>query len=153
MSDCVERQTTIAAPIERVWKALTEVGQFNSWFGVELEQPFVSGQPSHGKIEVQNFSTGNSDELDITIWIERMEAPHLFSYRWHPFAIEPGRDCSNEPKTLVEFQLESVDRGTRLIVRETGFEALPTDRIEPSWRANERGWSIQVDRVKAYVED
>ncbi len=153
MSDLVERQTTIAAPIERVWKALTKVEQFNSWFGVELEQPFVPGQPSHGKIGVKNSSTDDRGALDMTIWIERMEAPRLFSYRWHPFAIEPGKDYSDEPKTLVEFQLESVDGGTRLIVRETGFEALPTDRIEPSWRANERGWGIQVDRIKAYVED
>ncbi len=152
MLDVVERQTSIAAPSELVWTALTEVEQFNSWFGVALQQPFVPGQSSSGKIGAINSSAGDCGALDMTIWIERMEAPRMFSYRWHPFAIEPGKDCSSEPTTLVEFHLESVDGGTRLIVRETGFEALPTDRIDPSWRANERGWGIQVERVKAYVE-
>ena len=151
MSDVVERHTIIAAPIERVWAALTEVEQFNSWFGVELEQPFVPGQISRGKIGAINSSADDCGALDMTIWIERMEAPCLFSYRWHPFAIDSDRDYSDEPKTLVEFHLESVDGGTRLIVRETGFEALPADRIEPSWRANDRGWAVQVERVKAYV--
>ncbi len=152
MSDVVECHAIIAAPIDRVWNALTDVRQFNSWFGVELEQPFVPGHASHGKIGMIN-SSGECGTLDMTIWIERMEAPNLFSYRWHPFANEPGKDYSGEPKTLVEFHLESVAGGMRLTVRETGFEALPEDRIDPSWRANDRGWAVQVERIKAYVEN
>ena len=152
MSDAVKRQIVIAAPIERVWGALSDVAQFNSWFGVELEQSFAPGQSSSGKVGAINSTPEDCGSLEVTIWIERMEAPHTFSCRWHPFAIDPAKDYSAEPMTLVEFTLEALDVGTCLTVRETGFEALPADRIEPAWRANDRGWGVQAERIKAYAE-
>lgn len=151
MSDVVEREITISAPVDRVWNALTDVGQFNDWFGVELRQPFAPGATSTGKISPKNLPQ-NARFPDMTIQIEQMEAPRLFSYRWHPFAIDPDKDYSHEPTTLVEFRLDAIDGGTRLTVRESGFESLPPDRIEPAWRSNDRGWQIQADRIKAYVE-
>ena len=42
-----------------------------------------------------------------------MEPERLFTFRWHPYAIDPEVDYSAEPKTLVEFRLEEADGGTR----------------------------------------
>ena len=49
----------------------------------------------------------------MTIWIETMEPERFFSFRWHPYAIEPGVDYSAEPTTLVSFTLEDAGGGTR----------------------------------------
>jgi uncharacterized protein YndB with AHSA1/START domain len=84
--------------------------------------------------------------------VERMEAPSTFSYRWHPYALDPEVDYSAEPMTLVEFRLEPSGSGTRLTVTETGFEALPPHRQPDALRMNERGWGAQMQNVKAYVE-
>ena len=54
-----------------------------------------------------------------------MEPERLFSWRWHPYAVDPKRDYSKEPTTLVEFRLEEADGGTLLTVVESGFDQVP----------------------------
>jgi uncharacterized protein YndB with AHSA1/START domain len=147
MSDVVERTITIAAPIDRVWSAITEVEQFNSWFGVRLQQPFVAGSSSRGPMAVDGF-----EHLLMTIDIETVEPPHRFGFRWHPHAIDATRDYSAEPKTLVEFLLDSVAEGTRVTVRESGFDHIPAERRDTAWRSNDNGWNIQLGRIRAHVE-
>jgi hypothetical protein len=39
--------------------------------------------------------------------VQTMEPERLFSFTWHPYAIDPDVDYSNEPTTLVEFRLEN----------------------------------------------
>jgi hypothetical protein len=80
-----------------------------------------------------------------------MEAPRLFSYRWHPYAIDPAVDYSGEPATLVEFRLEPTPSGTRLTVTETGFEALPAARRPDALRMNDSGWAAQMRNIAAHV--
>ena len=81
-----------------------------------------------------------------------MEAPRLFSFTWHPYAIDPERDFSGEPPTLVEFRLEPTARGTRLTVIESGFDALPVDRRADALRMNDGGWAQQMENVRIHVE-
>lgn len=147
MSNLVERTVTIAAPIDRVWSAITEVEQFNDWFGVRLEQPFAAGRASSGPMAIDGF-----EHLVMSIDVEAVEPPHRFAFRWHPHAIDAAKDYSSEPKTLVEFFLESVEDGTRVTVRESGFDHIPAGRRDIAWRANDNGWRIQAERIKAYVE-
>lgn len=147
MSNVVERTITIASPIERVWDAITKVEQFNDWFGVRLQQPFVAGSASSGPIAIEGF-----DHLTMSVDVEAIEKPHRFALRWHPHAIDPAKDYSAEPKTLVEFLLRAEGDGTRVTVRESGFDHIPADRRDTAWRANDNGWAIQVERIKAHVE-
>src|SRR3546814_10297781 len=54
--------------------------------------------------------------------VQEMVPERLFSFTWHPYAIEPGVDYSDEPPTLVEFRLEPRGDGTLLTVTESRSE-------------------------------
>ncbi len=81
-----------------------------------------------------------------------MEPEKLFSYNWHPYAIEPDVDYSKEPSTLVEFRLEKIENGTLLTVTESGFSKLPAERRSEAFRMNDRGWSQQLKDIQSHVE-
>ena len=122
MTDRVEKNIELKASVEHVWSALTDHKEFGTWFGVNLEGPFVVGQVARGRITHPCY--------EHVIWevkIVKMERPLLFALTWHPYAVDPDRDYSQEPSTLVEFRLESTAAGTRLSVVESGFDALPAD--------------------------
>ena len=50
----------------------------------------------------------------MTVVVQRMEPERLFSFTWHPYAIDPASDYSLEPQTLVEFTLRPIPQGTLL---------------------------------------
>src|SRR6202161_574613 len=50
MEDRIEKQVEIAAPVSRVWQALTDSRQFGGWFLVKMGGPFVAGKPVGGQI-------------------------------------------------------------------------------------------------------
>ena len=145
--DRIEKQVTIQAPRSRVWRALTEVEQFNAWFGVSLTSPFSPGAEVSGVITLRNPER----KIEMTIWIERMEPESFFSFRWHPYAIEEGVDFSAEPTTLVAFTLEEVDDGTRLTIVESGFDAIPASRRAKAFSMNDRGWTAQAENIRKFV--
>jgi uncharacterized protein YndB with AHSA1/START domain len=89
--------------------------------------------------------------VTIEIAIERMDPESRMSYRWHPYAIEPGVDYSTEPTTLVEFQLEEVAGGTRLRVVESGFDGIPPARRAEALRMNDAGWTEELENIARYV--
>jgi uncharacterized protein YndB with AHSA1/START domain len=61
-------------------------------------------------------------------------------------------DYSGEQPTLVEFRLEPISNGTRLVVVESGFDALPANRRDIALSMNDGGWTQQVKNVKTHVE-
>jgi uncharacterized protein YndB with AHSA1/START domain len=146
MTDRIEKSVEIAAPLERVWRALTDHEAFGTWFGVRLDGPFAAGETSTGHMAHPGYEHVRWEAL-----VERIEPPTLFSFRWHPYAIDPAIDYSGEPTTLVEFRLEPIATGTRLTVTESGFDALPEQRRPDALRMNERGWAAQMVNIAAYV--
>jgi uncharacterized protein YndB with AHSA1/START domain len=85
------------------------------------------------------------------ITIERVEPEHVFSWRWHPHAIDTDLDYSQEPTTLVVFELADADDGTLLTVVESGFDGIPLTRRMEAYRGNERGWEQQMEAIERYV--
>ena len=83
--------------------------------------------------------------------VEKIEPERLFSYRWHPYAIDPATDYSKEPTTLVEFRLDDAPGGTRLTVSESGFDRLPPGRRDEAFRMNEPGWAEQMGNIERHV--
>jgi hypothetical protein len=81
-----------------------------------------------------------------------MEPERLFSFTWHPYAIDPNQDYSGEPPTLVEFRLQSISMGTLLRVVESGFDKLPNERRLEAFRMNDGGWSQQIRNIMGHVE-
>lgn len=147
MTDRIEKSIAIAAPVERVWHALTDHEEFGAWFRVKIDGPFVLGETSRGRITHPGY-----EHVKWEARVVAMEAPRLFAYTWHPYAADPDRDYSAEPQTRVEFRLEPDGEGTNLIVVESGFDSLPADRRDEALRMNTGGWEAQVKNVKAHAE-
>ena len=145
-SDRIEKQVTLDAPRSRVWRALTDVAQFNTWFGVSLATPFTPGAEVSGKISIRNY-----DHVTMTIWIETMEPERFFSFRWHPYAIEAGVDFSAEPTTRVTFTLEDAGAATRLTIVESGFDAIPESRRAKAFTMNSKGWDGQIENIRKFL--
>jgi uncharacterized protein YndB with AHSA1/START domain len=145
-SDRIEKQVTLDAPRSRVWRALTDVTQFNAWFGVALSTPFAPGAEVSGKISIRNY-----DHVTMTIWIETMEPERFFSFRWHPYAVEDGVDYAAEPTTLVSFTLEDATGGTRLTIVESGFDAIPESRRAKAFTMNSKGWDGQAENIRKFL--
>ena len=147
MSEMIEKSIEIAAPVSRVWGALTDSQQFGEWFRVKLEGPFVAGQPVGGFITWPGY-----EHLRMEVVAQKIEPETYFSYTWHPYAIDPKVDYSGETPTLVEFRLEPTEKGTLLTVIESGFENVPEWRRAEAFRMNSNGWAQQVGNVREYVE-
>lgn len=147
MSDRIERSIDLRAPQSRVWKALTDHREFGTWFGVRLDGPFKPGQPSTGQITIKGF-----DHIRWSAVVQKIEPERYFSYTWHPYAIDPKVDYSGEPPTLVEFFLEKSAKGTLVRVVESGFDKLPPERRDISFRMNDRGWAAQLENIGKHVE-
>jgi uncharacterized protein YndB with AHSA1/START domain len=147
MSNVIEKHVMLDAPVSRVWRALTDHNEFGSWFRVKIDGPFVPGQVSRGHITYPGY-----EHLKWEATVETMEPERLFSFTWHPYAIDPDTDYSSEPTTLVEFRLEAKDGGTLLTVTETGFDAIPKERRFEAYRSNDGGWTEQMDNIRRHVE-
>ena len=89
--------------------------------------------------------------LAFEISIEQMEPERLFSFRWHPFAVEPNFDYSAEPTTLVEFILEQKTDGVLLTVTESGFDRIPLARRAKAFTANEGGWTMVMKLIEKHL--
>ena len=146
MSNVIEKQIELKAPVSRVWRALTDHNEFGEWFRVKLENPFVPGQVSRGRILYPGY-----EHLTWEAIVKRMEPEKLFSFTWHPYAVDPKQDYSSEPATLVEFRLEPKGSGTLLTLTESGFDALPKDRAFEAFRSNEGGWTEQMKNIERHV--
>lgn len=157
-TDRIEKRVTLRASRERVWRALTDFQQFGAWFGVELDGPFVAGQRVTGRIsptqvdpEVARLQEPyRGARFECTI--ERIEPMDLFSFRWHPFAVDPAADHSAEPMTLVAFELGDAPGGaTSLRITESGFDRIPLPRRAAAFAANEGGWAKQSELIARYL--
>ncbi len=146
MADRIEKRIELKAPVSRVWQAITDYQQFGEWFRVKLDGPFVAGQKSTGHVTYPGYEHLKWDAV-----VQKMEPERLFSYTWHPYAVDPKVDYSQEPSTLVEFRLEATATGTLLTVTESGFDKIPAARRDQAFHMNDAGWSIQMKNVEGYV--
>ena len=145
-TDRIEKEIVLRAPRSRVWRALTDAGEFGAWFGVKLLGRFAAGEHIEGKITHPGY-----EHLTMQLTVERMDAERLFSFRWHPYAVDPKVDYSAEPATLVEFRLEDAPGGTRLTLVESGFDQIPAARRAEAFRMNDQGWSAQMQNIQRHV--
>jgi uncharacterized protein YndB with AHSA1/START domain len=146
MTDKIEKQIELKAPIARVWRALTDFREFGTWFGLRLEGQFEVGKPARGRITYPGY-----EHLAWEAVVVSMEPERLFSFTWHPYAVDPKVDYSRETPTLVEFRLEKTVAGTLLRLTESGFDKIPAHRLADALRMNERGWSEQMRNIERHV--
>ena len=154
----IEKKILLRAPRARVWRALTDAGEFGAWFGVHIVTgSFAPGRLVRGTTKpttVDDEIAAKHKPYEGLPWeatIDRMEPERLFSFRWHPFAVDPNVDYSGEPTTLVVFELAEVDGGTMLTVSESGFEGIPLERRAKAFTANDQGWGLVTGLIEKYV--
>jgi len=145
-TDRIEKKTLLRAPRSRVWRALTDAEEFGAWFGMRLEGPFAAGALVRGRITIPGY-----DHVTLEMSVEKIVPERFFSYRWHPYAVDPAVDYSKEPTTLVEFRLEKIPEGTRLTVVESGFDRIPAHRRDEAFRMNSAGWNGQLENIRRHV--
>jgi uncharacterized protein YndB with AHSA1/START domain len=145
-TDRIEKKVELRAPRSRVWRAIANAKEFGTWFKVNLEGTFAEGATTRGKITHPGY-----EHVTMEMMVERIEPERYFSYRWHPYAIDPKVDYSAEPTTLVEFMLEEADGGTVLTIVESGFDRIPLGRRAEAFRMNDGGWAGQLKSIAKHV--
>jgi uncharacterized protein YndB with AHSA1/START domain len=145
-TDRIEKEIVVRAPRSRVWQAISDAKEFGEWFRVDMKDAFSPGAPARGRILHPGY-----EHVKFEVHVERMEPEHLFSYRWHPYAVDPKQDYSSEPTTLVVFELSEIPEGTRVKVTESGFDRIPLARRAEAFRMNSGGWEAQMENIARYA--
>lgn len=148
MTDRIEKEIQLKAPVSRVWRAITDYQEFGQWFGVTLEGPFVAGSATRGKMKHPGY-----EHVEWKAEVKEITPETLFSFTWHPYGIDPKIDYSTETPTLIEFTLTPVDSGTLLRVVESGFDKVPEWRREEAFRMDEKGWTAQMKNIEKHVTE
>ena len=156
-TDRIEKAILLRAPCARVWQAISDAQQFGAWFGVQFDGGFVSGARLTGKIvptkvdqEIARSQAPYEGKFFECI-VEQIEPMQRFSFRWHPFAVEPGVDYTKEPMTRVVFELAQAPGGTMLTISESGFDLIPVSRRARAYAAHKQGWEGQSTLIAKYL--
>ncbi|GAA0270179.1 SRPBCC family protein [Pseudomonas rhodesiae] len=146
--DRIERKILLNASRKKVWDALTDAEQFGQWFGIALKgKAFAEGETVEAPITYPGY--------EHVIWkarIERILPQTLFSFRWHPFAVDDTIDYDKENPTLVEFTIEDHAPGILLRVVESGFNEIPDARRQKAFKMNSRGWDEQMGNIENFLK-
>ena len=142
--DRIERETLIAAPMERVFSLVAQPG---FWVGDDTGLADVTAK------EGESMIAKNAEHGDFPVRVEKVEAPTYLAYRW--VSAYPGEELREENSTLVEFTLTQEGDKTRLRVVESGFAALPgTEELRESVVADHAtGWEQCFGTLKKRAED
>jgi uncharacterized protein YndB with AHSA1/START domain len=146
MQNTIEKRIELKAPVSRVWRAITDHREFGQWFGVNLEGGFVAGRVTSG-----HMSNPKYQHIKLEATVKEIRPETLFSFTWHPYAVDPKMDYSKETPTLVEFRLKEIPTGTLLVVTESGFDKIPADRRDEAFRMDEGGWTSQIKNIERHV--
>jgi uncharacterized protein YndB with AHSA1/START domain len=143
IADRIERETLIAASLDRVWSLVAEPG---FWVA---EEGTVSGTVAR---EGESVRAKHPEYGEFPVRTEKVQAPTYISYRWA--SAFPGEDLREGNSTLIEFTLSAEEGGTRLRVVESGFAALsaPQELQARAHRDNTEGWGQVLDAFKARAE-
>lgn len=145
-TDRIEKKIVLNAPRARVWRAITIAKEFGTWFRMNVDGEFAAGTTVSGKVTHPGF-----EHITVEMLVERIDPERYFSYRWHPYPMDPAVDYSAEPTTLVEFILEETEGGTEVTIVESGFDRLPLARRNEAFRMNDGGWAGQAKNLAKYV--
>jgi isopenicillin-N N-acyltransferase-like protein len=156
-TDRIEKKIILPCPLERVWSAISEARQFGTWMGLSDHGEFVKGTVFTAKMAPTKFNAEFAelqepyDRLPVKMTIDRIEPPFVFSFHFHPFAIDPNADYSKEPMNQVVFELKEVPAGTTVTMTEMGFDRIPLERRAVAYDVNNRAWGLALKALESYL--
>lgn len=139
----VRRTIRIAAPVDKVWAAVTEPALISQWFG---RADFTGSTPG----SLGTLTWEGRDPLPVRI--EAVDAPHSVTYRWNnddASGIVPA-ELDEATATAFTFTLEPVADGTQLTVVETRFDH--TSDAAANMGFHREGWTSELDKLVALLE-
>ena len=141
--DRIERETLIAAPLERVWSLVAEPA---FWVADKANLPGTVAK------EGESMVAKNAEYGDFPVRVEKVEPPTYLAYRWA--SAFPGEELREDNSTLVEFTLTPEGDKTRLRVVESGFAALAgsEELRRKAVKDNTGGWPQELDALKRRAE-
>ena len=147
-TDRIKRSILINANRSRVWRALSNAEEFGAWFGVDLAgQAFAPGARARGPLTHRGY-----EHIVFEALIERIEPEDVLSCHWHPHAVDPAIDYSQEQPTLVTFTLEDAPGNAILLtVVESGFDKIPPHRRQ-AFEMNSGGWEAQLKNIARHAD-
>lgn len=144
--DTIEKEILINAPVETVYRVITEPDQIGQWFSDSAElDPRPGGD---GLLIFEDRATSN--RAVVRLRVVAAEPPSRFCFRWdYPEGEEPEESNS----LLVEFTLTAEDAGTRLRVTESGLSGLrhPGLDVAGYYEAHDKGWDSHLASLEKYV--
>lgn len=155
-TDRIVKTTVLRAPLDRVWRAISDSAEFGIWFGVDFAGPFVAGQTVMGRMRPTQVDpeVAKSQEafsgMEFECRVERVEPMRAFAFRWHPYDVG-SKPNPAAPTTLVTFELEAVSEGTMVRITESGFDAIPLAKRAKAFTDNEQGWIIQATLLEKFL--
>lgn len=154
----IVKQVVLQAPLERVWRAITDSTAFGTWFGAEVDGPFEAGARLRARVRPTRVDREIArhqqpyDGVEFVLVIERIEPMRRFSFRWHPGGEGVGTDTADAEMTRVDFDLEDTADGVRLTITESGFERVPLARRAQAITDNTGGWEAQAGLIAKYLQ-
>jgi len=145
-ADKIEKSVVIRAPRSKVWNALTKMEHFSKWFRVKSADEF---RPNT-RVNVTSTYPGH-EGVEMAMEVVDMEPERRFSWRWFPGGKNAPTADDDKP-TLVVFELEDVNGGTKVTVTESGFNNVTAARRALAFESNTRGWEMQIENIRNYAE-
>jgi len=143
IQDKIERQVTIRAPKERVYRAITDPKQIVSWFPDAIE-----GTLGAGDRPILDFGEYGKNQ----IYVVAADPYVYFAYRWVPGCVDGTTGFKGDvlavPHTFVEFRLSDHPSGTAVTLTESGFSNLPEAVAKKKFEENSGGWEYMLDRLE-----
>ncbi|GAB3631928.1 hypothetical protein GCM10027421_12810 [Microbacterium shaanxiense] len=140
----VRRSIRINAPVEKVWRAVTQPEHISRWFGRTVLDGVGVG--AAGTMTFPDYGS-------IPLRVEEWDEPRRVAYRWNnDDALESlPEQVQDKGSTVFAFTLAEVDGGTRLDVVETGFDntSAPLANLE----SHRTGWDEELDKLVVLVEN
>lgn len=142
--DAIRVELLIRAPRERVWKALTDSDEWANWFGDKITGDFQVGSE-----QILDFGKYGTETCEV---VERIEG-EVIAYRWHPGMKIEGEVYEPDQRTTCRFELSDANEGTRLVLTESGFAAIPKTRRPSAFKDNTEGWEAELAELVAWLEE
>jgi uncharacterized protein YndB with AHSA1/START domain len=149
VSDTIERDIFIAAPVEKVWELVSVPGWWINDGTLDLD--------SVEWVADDQAVVHHADAGDFLVERLRAEAPRTATFRWLVSGAAVRRPEAAEDQflyTRVTFTLAAESGGTRLAVAESGFAAAAMEEKARgrAYADNSQGWEIELGAARAYLE-
>lgn len=146
IQDKIEQDILIDAPVDVVWKVVTEPDQIEQWFVDKAEIDVREG--GAGKL---TFVNQDQQTQTAHLQVESIQKPTRFAFKW---GFTMDQELTPGKTVLVEFLLAAEGDKTRLTVIESGFQAVEWGDSDATQYIKEHteGWAFFLQKLRDHAQ-